>query len=380
MTGVSIIGVGLHPFGRSEGVSGRAQGMVAARRALADAGISFRDIQFAAGGSYDGGTADALVNDLGLTSIPFMNVFNGCATGGSSLTAATSAILSGRADIALAVGFDKHPRGAFNSDPEEFGLPQWYGHTGMMLTTQFFAMKIQRYLHEHELSPELLGHVAAKAYANGALSGAWRHQAMTAEEINAAPMVSHPLTQYMFCSPGEGGAAVVLCRDDLASKYAQKPIRLRAVTLRSRHYGSFEVFTTSMPPEVAESVTTAAATAAFEEAGISPSDVDVAQLQDTEAGAEVMHMAETGLCGHGDQAKLILDGQTEIGGSLPVNTDGGLIANGEPVGASALRQVTEIVNQLRGSAGARQVPGSPKVGFTHVYGAPGVSSCSVLTL
>jgi len=126
------------------------------------------------------------------------------------------------------------------------------------------------------------------------------------------------------------------------------------------------------------SVSTTAATAAFEAAGIGPADVDVCQLQDTESGAEVMHLAECGFCEHGEQEKLVPSGATEIGGWLPVNTDGGCIANGEPIGASGLRQVYEVVTQLRGRAGERQVPNSPRVGFTHVYGAPGVSACTVL--
>ena len=103
------------------------------------------------------------------------------------------------------------------------------------------------------------------------------------------------------------------------------------------------------------------------------------QLQDTESGAEVMHMAECGFCEDGEQERLIAAGATEIGGALPVNTDGGCIANGEPIGASGLRQVYEVVQQLRGRAGERQVPGRPRVGFTHVYGAPGVSACTVLS-
>ena len=119
--------------------------------------------------------------------------------------------------------------------------------------------------------------------------------------------------------------------------------------------------------------------AAFELAGIGPGDVDVAQIQDTESGAELMHMAETGLCAHGEQQELILTGQTEIGGRLPINTDGGCLANGEPIGASGLRQVYENILQLRGAAGVRQVPGDPSVAFTHVYGAPGVSACTVLS-
>ena len=121
-----------------------------------------------------------------------------------------------------------------------------------------------------------------------------------------------------------------------------------------------------------------ASRAAFEIAGIGPEDVDVIQLQDTEAGAEVIHMAETGFCADGEQEDLIRSGATEIGGTLPVNTDGGCLANGEPIGASGLRQVHESVVQLRHDAGERQVPGDPRTAFTHVYGAPGISACTVL--
>ena len=116
-----------------------------------------------------------------------------------------------------------------------------------------------------------------------------------------------------------------------------------------------------------------------EQAGIGPEDVDVIQLQDTDAGAEVIHMAENGFCADGEQEKLIADGATEIGGPMPVNTDGGLIANGEPIGASGLRQVHELVHQLRGTAGDRQVGGEPKVGYAQLYGAPGTAGVSILT-
>ena len=107
--------------------------------------------------------------------------------------------------------------------------------------------------------------------------------------------------------------------------------------------------------------------------------MQVAQLQDSESGAEIMHMAENGFCADGEQERMIADGETEIGGRLPVNTDGGLLANGEPIGASGMRQIHEIVLQLRGDAGPRQVPGEPRVGYTQVYGAPGIGACTVLT-
>lgn len=377
---VAIVGIGMHPFGRHEGVSGRSQGVHATRAALADAGIGWDDVQFAIGGSADAGNADSLVSDLGLTGLPFVNVFNGCATGGSALIMASTYIRSGRGDLGVAIGFDKHPRGAFNASPAEWGLGDWYGETGLMPTTQFFAMKIQRYLHDHGIDRSVLSKVAAKAFRNGALNeNAWRREALSEEQVASSAMISHPLTQYMFCSPGEGGVALVLCRADRATRYTDRPVYLRAATFRSRRFGSFEVFSPWLSIERGDSPSVDAARAAFEEAGIGPEDVDVAQVQDTEAGAEIIHMAETGLCKDGEQESLVRSGATEIGGSLPVNTDGGCIANGEPIGASGLRQVYEIALQLRGDAGNRQVPGEPRTGFTHVYGAPGISACTVLS-
>ena len=250
-----------------------------------------------------------------------------------------------------------------------------------MLTTQFFALKIQRYMAEHGISDSTLARVAAKAFANGARNpNAWRRTPLSEDEILGARMVNHPLTQYMFCSPGEGAVALVLARGGRIKALSDKPVYLRSVAFRTRRFGSFEVFSPSIPIESAPSATTEAAAAAFEEAGIGPGDVDVAQIQDTESGAEVMHLAETGLCEHGEQEALIQSGETELGGRLPINTDGGCLACGEPIGASGLRQVHEVVLQLRGEAGEHQVPKACRVGFTQVYGAPGVSACTVLTV
>ena len=377
---VAIVGIGMHPFGRHDGVSGRQQGAYAAREALADAGITWPDLQFAFGGSDSAGNADTLVSDLGLTGLPFINVANGCATGGSALILADSVIRSGASDLGIAIGFDKHPRGAFDADPESWGIGKWYGETGLMLTTQFFAMKIQRYMHDHGITTSTLAKVAAKAFRNGSINpNAWRRTPLSEEDIASSAMISDPLTQYMFCSPGEGGVALVLCRADHARRYTDRPVYLKAATLRSRRFGSFEVFSPWLALTRADSPTVEASQAAYDQAGIGPHEVHIAQIQDTESGAEVMHMAENGLCKHGEQEALIRSGATEIGGTLPINTDGGCLANGEPIGASGLRQVYENVLQLRGDAGARQVGGKPRVGFSHVYGAPGISACTVLT-
>jgi acetyl-CoA acetyltransferase len=140
------------------------------------------------------------------------------------------------------------------------------------------------------------------------------------------------------------------------------------------------VHATSAPIDEDVAPTVYASKAAYECAGIGPEDVDVIQLQDTDAGAEVIHMAENGFCADGEQEKLVADGATEIAGMMPINTDGGLIANGEPIGASGLRQMHELVLQLRGAAGDRELPGSPRVGYAQVSGTPGSAAASIISL
>lgn len=380
MKDVAIVGVGLHPFGRYPDRSALEMGAVAVRRALKDAGADWNKVQSLYAGSLEVSNPEAITAQLGMTGIPARSALNGCATGNTLMTLAARDIELGQSDLAVAVGLDKHPRGAFGADPSVSGLPQWYGEQGMFLTTHYFGNKINRYLHEHDLSPELLGAIAAKNLANGALNdNAWRREAIGADKIMASPMVNFPLRQFMYCNPNEGAAAVVLCRADRAHEYTDTPIFLRASALRSRKEGTFELLRTAITLPLTPGTTAEAAAAAYEEAGIGPEDIDIAQLQDTDAGSELIHMAESGLCADGEQDKLISNGDTQIGGRLPINTDGGLIANGEPVGASGLRQVFEIVRQMRGTAGGHQVPNRPRVGLAQLYGAPGSASVAILS-
>jgi acetyl-CoA acetyltransferase len=355
-------------------------GAIAARAALADAGMKWTDIQYAVGGSFEVDNPDAMVSFLGLTGIDFNNVYNGCATAGSALSLGIQAIRSGQYERVLVVGLDKHPTGAFTSDPTGYACPAWYGEMGYFLTPKFFGMKINRYMHDHGISTETLGRVAAKGYANGALNpNAFRREPLTVEQIVGSRMVNYPLTQYMFCSPDEGAAAVVLCRAEDAADHSAKPVWVRTVQVRTRRYGAFEVHSPSVPVDRVPAPTTDAARAAFESAGIGPEDIDIAQLQDTDAGAEVIHMAEVGLCADGEQERMLAEGETGISGRLPINTDGGLIANGEPIGASGLRQIHELTLQLQGRAGERQVPKPLKVGLAHLYGAPGTSAVTIVS-
>lgn len=377
MTNVYIVGAGIHPFGRHE-KTGLDQGVFAATQAMNDAGLEWDEMQFAFGGSLAAGNADAMLPRLGLNGTQFINVANGCATGGSALLSGYWAIKSGEFDLGLVTGFDKHPRGAFAAKPKNYGLPDWYAETGMMVTTQFFAMKIKRYMEMFGISDDSLVKVAEKAFQNGALAPhAWRRTPVDYDTIANSPMVSDPLRKYMFCSPGEGGVGLILASEKKAKELGALGVRVLGAAVRTRPEGSFEVYAPSLSVERGVSATVLASKAAFEMASLGPEDVDVAQLQDTESGAEIMHMAENGFCKDGEQERMIADGDTKLTGRLPVNTDGGCMACGEPIGATGLRQIYENVIQLRGQAGERQIENA-NVAYSQVYGAPGLSAVCLL--
>ncbi|KGN41950.1 thiolase family protein [Knoellia aerolata] len=375
---IAIIGVGLHPFGRHGDKSALEMGEDAVIDALDDAGVAWNDVQELWASSMEVKNPEAITGLLGMTGIPARSTFTGCASGATVLAQAANAIRLGK-DITVAVGLDKHPRGAFSADPSVSGLPLWYGQAGMFLTTHFFGMKINRYMHDHGITEASLAKVAAKNFRNGSLNDkAWRRTPMSEDDVLASQYLNYPLRQYMYCGPDEGAAAAVLCRADIAHKYTDTPIYLRASQLVSRREGALELMSPALSLDDTASPTIFASRQAYEEAGISPEDVDVIQLQDTDAGSELIHMAENGFCLDGEQEKLLAENATDIGGRLPVNTDGGLMANGEPVGASGLRQVYELANQLRGRCGERQVADA-RVGYAQLYGMPGTAAVTILS-
>ena len=165
-------------------------------------------------------------------------MYNGCATAASALYLAAQTIRLGDHDLGIAVGMDKHPPGAFGADPRLYACPSWYGDVGQFVTTKFFGMKINKYMTDHGITASTLAKTAAKNYRNGSLNpNAFRRKPLSEDEILNSTMLNYPLTQYMFCAPDEGAAAVVMCCADIAHRYTSKPVYLRAVEVRTRRYG-----------------------------------------------------------------------------------------------------------------------------------------------
>jgi len=270
-------------------------------------------------------------------------------------------------------GVEKMPKGIIRSS---FFEP-WREEAGLAATPAYFALRAQRLLREAGLTKEHLADVVVKNRRNGVDNpNAMFRKVVTAEQVLASRVVCEPLHLWMLCSPNEGAAAIVLRRADGANGQA---VTLASARLRSHLPGSVLGEATPLSGIDDAEITppsTLAAHDAYEEAGIEPGDLDVVECQDTDAARELLAYQELGLCEPGDQAKLLADGTTQLGGALPVNPSGGLLSKGEPLGASALGQVIELVHQLRGDAGSRQVAGA-RIGLAHTVGR-GANACCVI--
>ena len=376
MREVYVIGVGLHAFGRFGDKEVIEIGREAVVSALGDAGINWNKVEAAYCGTVFAGpmAANKVLARVGLTGIPIVNLENACASGGSALRVAYQAIAGGFCDVVLAFGMEKMPRGFIAGNPDD-----WFATTGLAVNPQYFALKARWHMANFGTTEEQLVRVSVKNHRNGALNPfAMYRKEMSFEEIANSQMVNDPLRLLMLCAPNEGGAAVVLSTKEIAKQQTTKLIKLAAVVLDSPLYGTVEVPHISVSARVeSPTVTMTASKEAYDAAGIGPEDLDLVELQDTDSASEIIYSEEVGLCERGEGGPLLDEGATEIGGRIPVNTSGGLLSKGEPLGASALGQVAEVVWQLRGEAGPRQVQDA-RVGLTHVYGAYGNCAVSIL--
>jgi acetyl-CoA acetyltransferase len=377
--GVDMVGAGIHPFGRFGEKSAVEIGQVAVRAALADAGIGRGDFQAAFCGTVYAGCAAGhrVLDGLGLTGIPIVNVEAGCASSGAALNLAAAAIAAGRYDRVLVFGLEKMPSGIIDST---FFEP-WRKQAGLAATPAYFGLRARRLMGASGVTVGHLAQVSVKNHRNGVQNpNAMFRREFTLEDVLASPMVCDPLTLYMMCSPNEGAAAVVL---EAARPQPSRGSRVgvSASVLTSHHPGSVlgeHTPLSGLAEDGLASPTARAAHAAYEAAGIGPEDLDVVELQDTDSGRELLSYEELLLCRPGDAGRLIDERRTEMGGTLPVNPSGGLLSKGEPVGASSLGQVVELYWQLQGRAGPRQVPDA-RVALSHTVGRGANASVIILT-
>jgi acetyl-CoA acetyltransferase len=372
---VEIAGIGIHPFGRFEDRTVTELGVTAVREALREAG----DPQFQAafcGTAYAGVAAGhKVLGALGRTGVPIVDVEAGCASGGAALMLAGGAIRAGQYDCALVFGIEKMPRGIIRSS---FFEP-WREEAGLAATPAYFALRAQRLMRESGVTKDQLAEVVVKNRAHGVNNpNAMFRSAVTPEQVLASRVVCEPLHLWMLCSPNEGAAAVVLRAAPAGGTGSR--VTLEAAALRSHLPGSVLSEGTPLSGLADDDVdppTTLASRAAYEEAGVAPDDVDVVECQDTDAARELLSYEELGLCPKGDAGKWITEGVTRLGGRVPANPSGGLLSKGEPLGASALGQVVELVAQLRGQAGPRQVEGA-RVALGHTVGRGANASVVIL--
>lgn len=365
MRAVAVIGTGLVPFGKYPDRTLADIAWPAVKQAVEDAGIPKQEIEAAYCGTALGGmmAGQRVLKTLGITALPIVNVENACSSSSSAFREAWIAVASGVYDSVLVIGVEKLTKFGGGTLPLE--KEDWEVAHGLVMPA-LYAMRARRYMHEYGLTMDQLAQVTVKAHEHGALNpDAQFRNRLTVEEVNAARPVAEPFTLYHCCPSGDGAAAVVLVAADRAARYRGTPVRVAGSELTSGRY------VTGFRDMTSPEITVRGAKELYETAGIGPEDVDVAEVHDAFTIAELMYYEALGFCAKGNAAQLLEDGETSLGGRIPVNPSGGLLAKGHPIGATGVAQIVEIVRQLRGVCGARQVDGA-KVGLTHCTGG-GVS-------
>jgi acetyl-CoA acetyltransferase len=390
---VAVLGVGMHPWGKW-GRNFVEYGMVAARAALADAGLEWRDVQFVSGADtirngYPGYVSGAtFAQALGWQGAPVASSYSACASGATALNAARAQILSGLCDVALVVGADTTPKGFLAPTAGERGDdPDWLRFRLLGATNPtYFALYARRRMELFGATSADFAKVKVKNAAHGLSNpNARYHKAVTEDEVMASPIVAEPLRLLDICATSDGAAAVVVSSLEYAQRRGTNdPVRVAAISTVTPSYPNAVIempdFATDSAAAVAAGPVTfrdAIAQRAYAEAGLGPDDLDVAEVYDLSTALELDWYENIGLCGPGEAEKLVHDGATTIGGRIPVNPSGGLACFGEAVPAQALAQVCEIAWQLRGEAGERQVEGA-KVGLTVNQGLFGHGSSVIL--
>jgi len=389
---VAILGVGMHPWGKW-GRNFVEYGVKAAQDALADAGIPWQDVQFIAGGEtirngYPGYVAGASVAQaLGWNGAQVASSYGACASGSQAISMARAQILAGMCDVALVVGADTTPKGFFAPTGGERSMdPDWLRFRLLGATNPiYFGLYARRRMDIYGDTEEDFARVKVKNSQAGAQNPNARYKkAFTIDDVYASPMVSDPLRLLQICATSDGGAALVLTSLDYARKHATDFAKIAAVATVTPTYPNTNI---EMPDFATDSAVTVAvpdtsfrdaiAKKAYEQAGLGPEDMSMAEVYDLSSALELDWMEAIGLCKPGEAAKLLRAGDTAVGGRLPVNPSGGLGAFGEAIPAQAIAQVCELSWQLKGQATGRQVENA-KVGITANQGLFGHGSSVIV--
>lgn len=382
MRKVNVIGVGMTKF-QKPGASDEYNVMAvnAAKAALADAKVDFKEVQSAYVGYVYGDSTcgQRSVYELGLTGIPVFNVNNNCSTGSSALMLAAQAIQGGLYECVLALGFEKMEKGALGSKFNDRANPlEWQanlmskvqGFSSAPPAAQMFGGAGREYRWKYGTKRETFAKISSKARKHAANNPyAMFQEQLTVEEVLASPEVFDPLTRYQCCPPTCGAAAAILCSDEFAKKHGiTKPVYIAAQAMTTDFDSSFKE--DSMIKMVGFDMAKACAKKVYDQAGLGPEDVHVVELHDCFTANELLTYEAIGLCKEGEAEKFITEDQNTYGGKYVTNPSGGLLSKGHPLGATGLAQCTELVWQLRGTADKRQVPGA-KVALQHNLGLGG---------
>jgi len=389
---VAILGVGMHPWGKW-GRKFVEYGVKASRDALEDAGVEWKEIQFVSGADtmrcgYPGYVSGAtFAQALGWNGARVASSYSACASGATALNTARMQILAGFCDVALVVGGDTTPKGFLapqsGDRPDD---PDWLRFRLMGATNPtYFALYARRRMEIYGATESDFAKVKVKNSRHGLSNPNARYKKeFTEEEVLGSPMVADPLRLFEICATSDGGAALILSSMEYARKHTSDPVRVAAISTVTPQFPSSVVELPDIATDSAYSVPVpdntfrgSVATAAYKEAGIGPEDIDLAEVYDLSSAMELDWYEDIGICKRGEAEKLLNDGDTTVGGRIPVNPSGGLACFGEAVPAQAVAQVCELTWQLRGQAGERQVEGA-KAGLTANQGLFGHGSSVIL--
>jgi acetyl-CoA acyltransferase len=372
---VYVVGVGMIRYGRYPDKTVVDLASEAVIAALKDADMTMRDIQMVGSGNLSGPVGQRIMRSVGQTGVPVVNVSNACATGSTACREAYLSVASGAYDVAMGIGSEQMGKMGLlgGGGPKRDPAYNTEGVLGSGTMPSVFSQWGTDHMRKYGTTLEDFARVAYKNHKNSVHNPyAQYRKEFPLEEIVNARMISWPNTLLMCCPTGDGAGAIIYASAEKARKYGKRAIKVGASILTSDPW-----------TEVGEAildvnqVTRLAAKEAYETAGIGPEDLDVVELHDCFATAEMLHYENLGLCADGEGPRCLKAGDFDIGGRVAVNASGGLISRGHPLGATGACGIAEIVWQLRGESGGRQQPGA-KAGAAHVIGLTSACTLNVL--